>query len=260
MIEINELQTLVPPELLGTASQEVADEILEAVAQSARDHWIKLADDDPSHLRFDYLEGIQEVRTFKGQVIISLIGELAHLLEDGSTEVDMRTFLLNKETTPIVPRGQRGMHMSKEGNLYRSIPIRHTTPGEDRGKIAGLEMGSPYADAVKDAKKLGRDIYGAALALKAGQRLKPGTGGAFPLANKFSGAKHKTDIYAGMIKEETFYGKKQQPTYTTFRTISEKGAGQSWMRSPITARHYAEKVSAFAARLIPTAFGALGGE
>lgn len=270
MIEIETLETLVPPELLTLASQETADSILEGVAQAARGFWVKLASNDKlrgSHWRHDYLNGIQEVQSSPGRVVISLVGEIPHMLENGVPRTDLRDILLNEGTTPIVPMGERGMHRSKDGGLFRSIPMRHTTPGS--GSTVGTPMGSPYQDVVENAKKMGRDVYGAAKKLAAttsapgrgsvyGGRLKAGTGGASPMANKVTGAAHKTDIYAGMIREEKTYEGATQSQYTTFRTISTGVQDGSWIRQRIPARHYAEDVSAFAAELIPKAFAALG--
>lgn len=274
MIEIEILETLVPPELLTLASQGTVDSILEGVAQAARGFWVKLASNDNllgSHWRYDYLNGIQEVQISPGRVVISLVGETPHMLENGFPRTDMRDILLNDNTTPVVPMGERGIHRSADGNLFRSIPFRHTTPGGQGtpGKTVGQVMGSPYHNVVEDSRKLGWDVYKAAKQLVGtqstpgrgsvyGGRLKAGTGGATSMANLATGRAHKTDIYSGMIREEKTYEKATQSQYKTFRTISTGVQDGSWIRQRIPARHYAEDVSAFAGRLIPKAFAALG--
>ncbi len=258
MIMVQEIKELIPAAVTAGLRPEAVDSVLLNVATASRNHWVKLAGDDPSSFSGDYIRGIQNVSMRPGTAIIALVGEIPHLLENGVANEDMRDFLLGPDV-PTVPVGERGKHQNKAGGHYRAIPFRHMTPGT-KGKTAGRAMGSPYSghDAVKDSKKLGRDIYAAAKALSAtrtapggakayGGRLKAGTAGAVP-----SRPHHKTDIYAGMIREEKVYEKATQSKYVTFRTISTT-AGTGWMRT-IVARHFAQKVGEFAADSAKKAF------
>lgn len=257
MIQIRQIDELIPPELTAGLRPEAVTNVLTNIAVAARNHWIGLASDDPSSFRNDYIAGIQDVSMRPGTAVIALVGEVPHMLEDGRTNEDMRDFLLGPEV-PITPVGERGKHRNKEGGYYRAIPFRHVTPGA--GKGAGQAMGSAYGghDAVRDAKQLGKDIYKAAKGLdptrtaprgeKAyGGRLKAGLA---PLLKSH----HKTDIYAGMIREEKKYKVATQVKYFTFRTISTS-VREGWFRT-IEARHFAQKVADFASREAPKAFQA----
>lgn len=263
MIQVQEIKKLIPDEVTAGLRPEAVDSVLLNIAVATRNHWIGLAEKDPSSFAGDYLRGIQDVSMRPGTAIIALVGEIPHMLEDGRSNEDMRDFLLGPNV-PTVPRGERGKHETEDGELYRSIPFRHMPPGS-KGKTAGQEMGSPYSghNAVADSKRLGRDIYAAAKALSAtrtapgggqayGGRLKAGTAGAVPLKSH-----HKTDVYAGMIRLEKTYEKATQSQYVTFRTISTSEK-EGWFRT-IPARHYAQQVADFAADLAPKAFAAFAG-
>jgi hypothetical protein len=252
-------------EQLALLTVDVVSTILDNVVQSARNHWIKIAKEDDSHLKLDYLRGIQpiDVKGRKGTWTVSLLGELPHLLEDGDPELDMRDTLLGPNV-PVVAVGNRGKHPSKKGEFYRAIPFRHTGPNS--GSVVGQAMGSAYQGmlGVKEAKKLGKDIFKQAKALEAstterisnfyktawGGRLSKGVGGVTKLKEH-----HTTDIYAGMVRMEKTYEKATQSQYMTFRTIST-GKKIGWIRKPIEARHYAEKVRLFVDDLILKAIDA----
>ena len=69
---------------------------------------------------------------------------------------------------------------------------------------------------------------------------------------------HKTDIFAGMIRERKTYEETTQSQYFTFRTIStdmtdEDGnrvpATEGWRRGPITGRNYAQEVAKFVGKI-----------
>lgn len=264
MIQVEQIDSLIPPEVLAKLAPPQVDEVLANIATSARNHWIKLAEQDQSHLRFDYISGIQPVEMQPGQAAIALVGEIPHFLEDGAPAQDLRDTLLGPNV-PVAPFGQKGKRLAKAGHYYRAIPFRHTTPGteeEPRGKTVGQEMGSAYSghEAVSDAKKLGKDVYGKAIKLAA-TRSAPGRGAVYGgrleagLAPKLK-PHHKTDIYAGMIKEKKKYAKADQSKYYTFRTISE-AVTEGWIRGPIQARKYAQQVQQFIQKLAPKAIAAL---
>lgn len=268
MIKVQPIQELIPTEAFAALSPDALNTVVYDIARAARNHWVKLAENDNavgSHWRFDYISGIQEVEMVKAAVaVVALVGEIPHILEDGSPALDLRKPLLGPRV-PVVPVGQRGKHQNKKHGYYRAIPFRHTTPGKKgapRGKTIGQEMGRAYAghDAVADSKKLGKEIYKAARALTPtvsapgqktvyGGRLKPG------MAPKLK-AHHTTDIYAGMIREEKTYEKATQAQYVTFRTISTS-VKEGWIRPAIPARHYASQVHEFVQKLAPQAIAAL---
>lgn len=244
-------------EQLALLTRDAIAGILGNVASSARNHWIKLAKDDNSHLKHDYMRSIQPVQAGENVWTVSLVGETAHLIEDGSPSVDMRDFLLGPNV-PVAPLGEKGKHQNSKGGYYRAIPFRHTGP--DSGAVIGQAMGSAYSKklGVEAAYKLGKSIHAKAKQLKTtitqpgnkktkwGGRLKAG------YAPKLK-AKHATDIYAGMIKSSKTYEKATQSSYSTFRTISTTSGKDKWIRKPIPARNYAEDVQKFMNRILPKA-------
>lgn len=261
---------------MSFVTKDVLYGIMDNVAASARNHWIKLAKEDTSHLRTDYLRAIQPVDIGKNTWTIALVGEIAHLLELGDGPLDMRDTLLGPNV-PVVPPGERGKHAAVNGGYYRPIPFRHTGPSS--GKVVGSAMGAAYTGMLgaQGARKLGQTIKKAAKQLSAsktsptmvygsqtkggkkvwqyagekrtwGDRLKAG------YAPKLK-AHHKTDIYAGMVRMEKTYEKATQSQYMTFRTISTN-VTDGWIRKPISARNYADKVNAYIEKMLPRAIGA----
>lgn len=274
MIQIENLETIVPAKVLAQLAQPEVDAILSGIAAGARDKWVQLGQADNgvgSHLKYDYVDAIQEVEKKPGLAVVALVGETAHLLENGAGQTDLRSTLLGPNV-PVAPRGSRGKHLAKKGGYYRSIPFRHMTPGtksNPRTKASGLAMGAAYAASLgqAEAKQLGKAVYKAAKSLQAtltnpynqktswGERLPEGVGGAYPLTNSV-GYTHKTDIYAGMVRQEKTYKSATQSSYTTFRTISENVTDGSWIRRPIPARHYAKQVSEYVEKIAAKAFEA----
>jgi len=268
MIITQGLEQIVPPEAFVKLNKQAIQNIVRDIASAARTYWIQLAQKDKSSFADDYVRGIQAVKYNRNTAIITLLGEVPHLLEDGSPAVDMRTFLLGPDV-PVVPRGERGKHQNKEGGYYRAIPFRHAIPSS--GKVVGGAMGKAYRghEAVRDAKKLGREIYRLAKKLDAttsnpygktkwGGRLQSrkartygiviGQGPMVPLLKPH----HTTDIYQGMVRSEKVYNKAKQAQYHTFRMISTTGGDpSSWIRKPIQARHYADKVNEYVQRVAP---------
>lgn len=271
MIIVEDIDVLIPPEVFARINPDAIRQVVQDVAAGARLKWINLAKQDKSSFKQAYIDGIQEVKYKKDVAVISLVGEIPHMLEDGAPSVDMRKFLLGPNV-PVAPIGERGKHQNAKGGYYRAIPFRHSTPGT--GAVVGQAMGSAYAgnDAVRSARNLGNLIYKAALKLNAttsnpygkttwGGRLNTeklrtygtvlGPGQAMiPLLKPH----HKTDIYQGMVRQEKVYGKATPGQYTTFRTISTTGGDpDSWIRKPIEARHYADKVDQYIQKTAPMA-------
>lgn len=228
--------------------------ILATVAYSARAQWIKIASNDQSHLKAEYLDSIQPVQVNRlgGIYSISLVGELAHVIEDGAPKLDMRTTLLG----PNVPIGERGKHINAQGGFYRAIPFRHKV--KDIGNLyirAGMNK-----EGIAAVRSMAKTIRAEIKTLKPsltmpgsrktlwGERL--GKGYAPKLKSW-----HKTDIYQGMVRLEKTYEKATQNQYMTFRTISTT-VTTGWYRRPIAARHYADKVSEYVGKMIPKAIDA----
>lgn len=260
MINITGMAESIPASAIPKLDSGTVNSILGNVAASARNRWLRLGGADESSFSGDYVRGILPTKVkSETEHVITLVGEVPHLLEDGAPRLDMRTTLLGPNV-PVVPIGERGKHRNKKGGYFRAIPIRHKTPTAKSPQT----MGAAYSGhkAVSDSKALGRSVYRAAKALegsktdpygktKWGGRLKT-KGMGVPLLRKH----HKSNIYEGMVRQEKTYEKATQSQYVTFRTISTSVQDGSWWRKAITPRRYAVDVSNFAAELLPRAFGA----
>lgn len=211
MIVFQNLEALVPPELMVLLREDLAVEAMLGLGEGARDAWIRAAGEKLMTTRRDYIAGIQAVEYGKGEFSISLVGTLPNIVENGMARTDMHDTLLGPNV-PTVSRGQRGKHPKKGGGFYRSIPFRAGTPTSTGA--AGQPMGRPYGDT----KGLGKSVYEAAKKLRPGQSLPSGYA---PRLNPG----HSTDIYAGMQRTPRVGG---GSTYMTFRTISTGSPG--WIR------------------------------
>lgn len=261
-VHIENLEGIIPKEVMDFMNPKLAEMILRDIADAARAEWIRIAGAELSTTRRDYLMGIQPVEMKPGMAVISLVGQLPNIIEEGMDAFDMHDTLLGPNV-PISPPGEFGKHLSIDPNtfktgFYRAIPFRHATPGTT-GAV-GVEMGKAYTghDAVEDAKALGKKVYGKAKRLKGTVSDPYGKtvyGGRLPegLAPKLR-PHHKTDIYAGMIRERKTYEKARQSQYMTFRTISTGSPG--WRRKATTGRFFSEQVGQYVQRLAPKAFAA----
>lgn len=258
IIEVD-LRDILPAELQAL-HPSIFEGLVENIAEAARDEWIRLAGAELFTSRRDYINGIQPVRFANGVATITLLGVVPNIVEQGMQETDMRDTLLGPDV-PLVPEGSRGKHLviKPDGRtgFYRVVPFRHATPGTT-GAV-GQPMGRQYRghEAVADAEQLGQDVYNAAKKLKAtksdpykgmqwGERLPAG------LAPKLR-AHHKTDIFAGMVRERKKYERATQSQYKTFRTISTL-VTEGWIRPKTEGRHFAQKVADHVQKLAPKVF------
>lgn len=261
-VEILNLDKMIPQAVQDMLGPKVMERILSDVADASRNEWIKIAGASLSTTRQDYIAGIQPVQIKPGMAVISLVGQLPNIIEEGMDAVDMHDTLLGPNV-PISPPGEYGKHLTIDPKTfktgyYRAIPFRHATPGTT-GAV-GAAMGTQYEghEAVADAKALGKKIYRRAKKLE-GTTSEPfgktSYGGRLPagLAPKLR-PHHQTDIYAGMIRERKTYAKSTQSQYMTFRTISTGSPG--WLRPKTTGRFFSLKVSEYVQKLAPQAFSA----
>ena len=253
-----DIPDVVPGQLLETLSESAIQEVLENIANSARNHWEKLAQQYLHTSRRDYIASLKDVQLWPGMAVITLEGQPANIIEHGIGMVDLREWLLGPRV-PVAPFGQKGKRRAQHGGFYRAIPFRHQTPGT-AGTIAP-PMGDPYRGAIAGARELGQRVYEEALQLEGSKMSSDGErvveyGGRLPegMFPKLR-AHHQTDIYAGMIRVEAAYEKAVQAQYMTFRSISTK-LRQGWIRPPTGPRHFARRTSRFVARLAPEAFAA----
>lgn len=268
MIEIANLEDMVPPEIFGILSEEAAQAIVGDLADAARAEWIRIAGAALHKSRRDYLAGIQPVVREGSVATISLVGMLPNLIEQGMDEVDLHDTLLGPDV-PVAPPGSPGKRqrykrnadgtMSPDG-FFRAIPFRHGTPGTT-GAV-GAAMGTQFGEK---AGEIGKMIHAIAKGLKGstsqpggptkwGQRLKE------DLVPKLK-EHHAVDIYAGMVRLEKKYAKATQSQYVTFRMISVDGSGTGvgsspWIRPSTPGKGFARQVGEYVGQIAPMAFDA----
>lgn len=278
MIEILNLENIIPLELVYALDEDAVKAVMRNVVDGARAYWIKLASQTFHTTKTSYIQGIQEINWISDDTaVISLVGMLPNILEQGMAQTDMHDTLLGPNV-PISALGQKGKHPRKDGGFYRAVPFRHRTPGAGS---YGTPMGGAFASTlgVDGAKALGKDIYKAAKKLeptitdpytgntKWGERLDTSqiksTGKkVWRIVPKLK-SYHAADPYSGMIRSEKTYDVATQTGgYTTFRTISSdaNGAGlgsSPWIRPATSGKFLAKQVADYVStRLAPQAFEA----
>jgi len=260
------------PELAGVAGVSKSFNLKKA-AQVARSRLVVLAQQRLFTSARDYVKAIQPMRLEKGptgaeRYVIEVLGSLPWMVEHGMSSWDLRLTILKP--------GTRRLKVSKAGYLYVSIPFRHM--GAGAGGRNGAPAGSQFTEAslradskafrgdltATAARTMGRAVMRAAGKLaptlsavgggqvQYGGRLAPGTAGAERLR-----ARHVTDIFAGMVREEKTYEKDTQNQFMTFRTISnnpesfrEDEGGRNWTHPGITARHLVPEAKAYMEQLL----------
>jgi hypothetical protein len=275
MIEVLNLENLIPVEFMYAMDEGVVKSLMASIVEGARDHWITLARKTFHTTKQTYIEGIQEIHWLsEDTAVISLVGVLPNMLEQGSSARDLHDVLLGPNV-PVSPRGEPGKHPRKAGGFYRSIPFRHRTPGQG---AHGTPMGQAHEKMLGTAwsKQLGKDVYRAAKKLEASvtdpYTKKTKWGGRLDsrqVRNKGEQvyipklkAYHSANPYQGMVRMEKKYDTGKGSSFMTFRTISVDAGGQGVGKSPwirpgrqgsFLAKQVAEHVGT---RLAPQAFEA----
>lgn len=246
-----DLTQAIPPELL--ALPRALRAILPDVAEECRNEVIRQAHAKLGSTAEDYIAGLQTVKyEYVGGELpagdftlasVTLEGWLPNAIEFGWAGGDMKVWLL------AGPNAKE----TKKGVRYNTVPFRHGAPGGTERHFP--TMGSAYEfhivgtgnEALRGimdtarAVKLGQRVYAEASKLTAttshsktgtkwGDRLEEGLA---PLLRSH----HKTDIYAGMVRETKVYRKKEQPQYKTFRRVSDNSDPAAWIHPGIEARH-----------------------
>jgi hypothetical protein len=275
-LQVLNLANLVPVEFEAQISDATIKELMHNIVDGARAHWIQLAAKEFHTTKTMYIAGIQEV-DWQGEdtAVISLVGVMPNMLEQGASQVDMHETLLGSNV-PVASKGGKGKHERALGGYYRAIPFRHYTPGAG---AHGATMGSAFEKAgFSNAQDIGKSVYEAAKKLKGsisdpytgkttwGERLNTENLQSVATRSKLDIPKlksyHKDNPYQGMVRFEKTYEKATQSSYGTFRTIAVdaqgNGVGSSpWIRPAMPGKHLAAQVAEFVTtRLAPETFEA----
>jgi len=270
MIRTTVISDIVDGELVALIHPDVINRVLADVMAGARHLWIKRAQERLHSTAATYIAGLQEVELGNNRAVLTLLGALPNMLEDGTPSFSMHEALLGANVPVVQGPGQRGKRESADGHFYRAIPMRHQVPGTS-GLGGGQVMGSQYFRNLPSAlsgqlqRDLGKAVHAKAKRLTAttgmpgggtnwGKRLPAGVGGA-GLLKPF----HTTDIYAGMVRQSKTYGKATQNTYTTFRTISTAHP-EKFIHPGFAAIHLADEVQQYVERTLPKALMAVFAE
>ena len=257
-----DLQAFLPHSLLSILGEEFIESVLDDVASMARAKWIRLAQTELTSSKRDYIDGIQQVEGEGMERMVTLLGVLPNMIEQGTPPFDMRTTLL----------GEGKGKVSASGKRYRAIPFRHGSPGS-KGQ-AGAPMGSQYGPRGAASRaidggmsqlqsvQLGKAIYDQAKKLRRGRRLPVRTSVTMPDTTRVIqrgnqrpvvqvhgktitvpklAEHHSTDIFAGMQRTSKKYKTGSGAQYTTFRTISDANP-QGWIHPGIQGRNLHREV------------------
>jgi len=204
------------------------------LAIASRNKWIELANTQLKSSRAEYVRGLQETRSFEktGKISyeITLIGQLANMLEVGFASFDMKPGLLSGPKAKVSATGKR----------YTTVPFAHYPSAKtpDRSN----RVPNYKADLAKIMKAYNMSgIY----------RAKSGR----PLTGKVAVAKntsaivnkmkphHTAPIFEGMTK---YQKGSTHSTYTTFRRVSQSSLPESWIHPGVAAKLIMPQVVAWA--------------
>lgn len=247
----------IPPGLLGVRTAMLA--ALPEIAEAVRNDIVAQAQRTLTSAGSDYTQNVHLLQIplnagTKGEATfatIVLTGWLANAVEHGWAGGDMKPGLL----------AGRNARVTKDGKRYNVVRFRQGTPGSSGRSFEAMgAVHQAHGMSKSDAEQLGRRIHKEAKALAAttshpgagtswGGRLEAGL--APKLSNRTSGYKHKSDIFAGMVRQEKTYAAATQNSYMTFRAVSDNSDPDAWMHPGILRHDFfgkaAQKVPQIAA-------------
>lgn len=245
MISIQLDESMIPPELL--AWPEMVRQLIREWAEETRNEIIRQAMGELETSFDDYVAGLQPVQFIMGDTgmpngtvaVISLIGELPNMIEEGWPGGDMKPALLSG----------RNAKTAKDGTRYNTVPFRQMNPGAT-GRY-GTPMGQQYVGLLgrTAAEQLGKRVYAAAKSLQPGGRLPAGMA---PILK----AHHKTDLFDGLTKQSKRYSRATQNQYTTFRRVSDKSDPRAFIHPGIEPHRFFAKAADYAEDVAPMIFDA----
>lgn len=226
IFDISQLKTEITRETL-IATEFAARSAVQTTIVAVHDKWTQEAYKRLKTTLPDYLLGLstQSIKyPENGDYLtgsVTLIGDLAVAVEEGYGSFDMKTGFSKSSR-----RKEKA-----DGGWYLTIPFRHVTPN---AKLHGQPMT--------------QSIYNRAKRLQPGQRLPPERGTQV----SWAGYKHRNTIESGMTKIIKEYNNAKtgktvkQSQYMTFRRVSDKSAGNSWIHPGFKGVKIAETLSEYA--------------
>ena len=277
LVSIN-VSNMIPPELRQRFAQreQVAARVVAELANSAREYWSTEAGRKLGATAADYQRGIQPVELSGQRASIALQGTLPNMLEQGWEGGDMRLTLCGP--------GARNRKQAADGSWYNTVPFRHQGAGTEG--TGGAPVGSQFAatpagsaatvhtvlpDSTRQAmsrqvwrkaQQLDPTLGGPGMGTAWGGRLQAGLApnlrpNLTPVLNLGGAvigyAQHATDIFAGMVRQQTTYEHATQSIYSTFRRISTKST-TGWYHPGIQARHLAKDTAQFVGKIAAAAW------
>ncbi len=263
---------------LGLSDEDLARRV-GRLARLARTHWVTL-----SHRRLftsqrEYTQGIQEVEHEGMGASITLLGDVANMVEQGAVAYDLRDTILRGEKQGHVRWNAEKTHRYAHipfrsmtatatgrnapilGETFAALPKGHQDPSRAfRGTMSPAGAAAYAASIYAVAKDLSPTTTTPAVGQQPrrtnwGDSIKPST------ATATLRPRHAGPLYAGMYRLGKGYDKAEQGQYRSFRTISENpesfrkdSGGLNWTHPGITARRLLDSVLSYLQEVGPTRF------
>lgn len=170
---------------------------------------------------------------------------LATILEDGAKEYDMKTTHPFGRKSRVVKKTvkRKGKTISREGDPYLIIPIRHGVPGASR-----MAMPESIYRQLRQMISEGNFVKSAVTAApKKGKKVEPNyQGELIPRASYNWGDRLRDtemDRLESMIAMNVPSGRKESRSeYLTFRVISVNSPAHKWIQPERKGHHFAKQV------------------
>lgn len=212
---------------LSQQIDQAAQQAISATAITLRDNWQQIGQTVLTDARSDYIQAIKMDQPDKFTADIYMEGAFPKMLEDGFPSFDLKVGFSQSEHVKY----------SKKGNWYLAIPFRHMTPSRSGAKPKWNTMP--------------KDIYKSIL------KHSPltGTEKKYPAGISWTGYKHKTGPYEGMIRnQQTHLTSSGGSTYFTFRTVGQNSDPSSWWHPGYSGVHAMNQIVSQAGRLFEDSF------
>jgi hypothetical protein len=232
----------------GLSTEEanaLIDHAVKAVTAEVARNWADLAKKELKNSREEYIHSlvVADDGPMTGKIILK--GQFPNAIEQGMSPFDMKPGF---EGSPKVH-----MKIDGKGGWYLTVPFRHAVPGSlgessafsavmPAGVYAVAKKLKPSTTNLRGGTNWGASVKDVNLPKELAQ---PTSRAPVKIGNQvFEEYKHKSSIYAGMVKMEKFYAKGAGSSYASFRRVSDKSDPDSWIHRGITAHGFAEKAVA----------------